>query len=118
MELEKLKYKLTVCKVADIAAADLGSDFYFLGRTDEELSLVCRTEDTPKETIARDDGWRGFRIQGVLDHADRVLQLRKLLRCCGKCNCQRRHAGLRAHGCDGRHRVWNEAADQRYGLHR
>ena len=67
MELKKLKHKLTVCKVADIAAADLAGDFYFLGKTDEELSLVCRTEDTPKETIARDDGWRGFRIQGVLD---------------------------------------------------
>ena len=67
MELKKLKHKLTVCKVADITAADLAGDFYFLGKTDEELSLVCRTEDTPKETIARDDGWRGFRIQGVLD---------------------------------------------------
>ena len=33
----------------------------------EELSLVCKTEDTPKRTMARDDGWKGFRIQGVLD---------------------------------------------------
>ncbi len=40
---------------------------YFIGKTDEELSLVCKTEDTPSETIERDDGWRGFRIQGVLD---------------------------------------------------
>jgi hypothetical protein len=28
---------------------------------------VCKTEDTPPGTIERDDGWRGFRIQGVLD---------------------------------------------------
>ena len=28
---------------------------------------MCRTEDTPKNTVERDDGWRGSRIQGVLD---------------------------------------------------
>ena len=35
--------------------------------TDEEISLVCKTDDVPQNTIERDDGWRGFRIQGVLD---------------------------------------------------
>ena len=45
----------------------MSADFYFIGKTDEELSLVCKTEDTPSETIERVDGWRGFRIQGVLD---------------------------------------------------
>ena len=29
--------------------------------------MVCKTEDVPAETIERDDGWKGFRIQGVLD---------------------------------------------------
>lgn len=67
MELKKLEYKLTVCKVADLTAIDTAADFYFIGRTDEELSLVCRTEDTPVKTTERDDGWRGFRISGVLD---------------------------------------------------
>ena len=67
MELRRIPYGLTVCKVADISAVDMDSDFYFLGRTDEEISLVCRTEDTPSLTIERDDGWRGFRIQGILD---------------------------------------------------
>ena len=43
------------------------SDFCFIGKTDEELSLVCKTEDTPANTVERDDGWRGFRIQGILD---------------------------------------------------
>ena len=45
----------------------MDTDFYFIGKTDEELSLVCKTEDTPQNTIERDDGWRGFRIQGILD---------------------------------------------------
>lgn len=39
----------------------------FLAKTDEELSLVCKTEDTPSQTTAREDGWRAFRIEGTLD---------------------------------------------------
>ena len=67
MELKKIPYDLTVCKVADASAFDLTKDFYFIGKTDEELSLVIPTEETPAETTERDDGWRAFRIQGVLD---------------------------------------------------
>lgn len=67
MKLKKLPYRLTVCKVADLSAIKLSADFFFIGRTDEELSLVCRTEDVPENTVERDDGWRGFRIEGVLD---------------------------------------------------
>lgn len=29
--------------------------------------MVCRTEDTPASTTECDDGWRAFRIEGVLD---------------------------------------------------
>ena len=65
MNIEKLPYELTVCKL--YGASLPNSDFYFLGKTDEELSLVCKTEDVPAQTAARDDGWWAFRIQGVLD---------------------------------------------------
>lgn len=67
MELKTLDHELSVCKVTDISDIDLSADIYFIGKTDEELSLVCRTEDTPINTTERSDGWRGFRIQGVLD---------------------------------------------------
>ena len=67
MELKKLEYDLTVCKLSDIKDIDLSREFFFIGRTDEEISFVCKTEDTPGNTVERDDGWRGFRIQGVLD---------------------------------------------------
>ena len=67
MKLKKLPYDFTLCKVADAAAIDLNAEIYFVGKTDEELSLVCRTEDAPPQTTAREDGWRGFRIEGVLD---------------------------------------------------
>ncbi len=67
MELKKLPYSLTVCKVLSIADIDLNAEFYFIGRTADELSLVCLTENAPVHTTARDDGWRCFRIQGMLD---------------------------------------------------
>ncbi len=67
VELRKLPYDLTVCKLSSVADIDLNTGFYFLGRTDEELSLVCRTEDAPADAIERSDGWRAFRIQGILD---------------------------------------------------
>ena len=67
MELKKLEYDPSVCKVKNITQADISSDFYFIGKTDEEVSLVCRTECVPAETIDREDGWKGFLIQGVLD---------------------------------------------------
>ena len=67
MRLKKLPDTFTVCKVEKVTDIDLNSDIYFIGKTDEELSLVCRTEDVPENTVERDDGWRGFRIEGVLD---------------------------------------------------
>ena len=33
----------------------------------EEVSLVCRTEDVPENTTDREDGWRVMRFEGVLD---------------------------------------------------
>lgn len=67
MKLERLEYDLTVCKTNSVADADLTVEFYFLSKTDEEISLVCETKDAPAETTDRDDGWRAFRICGVLD---------------------------------------------------
>ncbi|WP_338145045.1 hypothetical protein [Ligilactobacillus agilis] len=67
MELKRIEHDLTVCKVRDVSDIDMSSEFYFVGKTDEEISLVCKTEDTPADTVERDDGWKGFRIQGTLD---------------------------------------------------
>lgn len=67
MEIKKLDYDFSVCKVADYSKVNLESDFFFLGKTDEENSLVCPTEAVPDNTTDRDDGWKAFRIQGVLE---------------------------------------------------
>lgn len=67
MELKLLDEEMTVCQIKSVSQLDLHKDFFFIGKTDEEISLVCRTKDVPEDTVAHDDGWRGFRIQGVLD---------------------------------------------------
>lgn len=67
MELKRLPYELSVCQVESLSGLDPQADFFFLGKTDEELSLVCPTQDVPASTVAREDGWKAFRIQGVLD---------------------------------------------------
>lgn len=65
--LEKIDRELTVCKVDSVSRIDLDSEFYFLGKTDEEISLVTDSRFVPDITTDREDGWKGFRITGILD---------------------------------------------------
>lgn len=67
MEIKILEHDFTVCKVKDLSQADLADEYFFIGKSEEELSLVCRTQCVPDNTVAREDGWRGFRVEGVLD---------------------------------------------------
>ncbi|MBQ9197759.1 MAG: ACT domain-containing protein [Clostridia bacterium] len=67
MTLKALPHALSVCRLSRESDMDLTRDFYFIAKTDEELSLVCKTADAPAQAAAREDGWRCFRIQGVLD---------------------------------------------------
>ena len=67
MKIQPLPYDLTVCKTAAVRDADLTAGFFFLGRTDEEISLVCETKRVPPDAVAREDGWNCFRVQGTLD---------------------------------------------------
>ncbi len=67
IELERLPYNLSVCKLEDASDQAAFDAFRFLAKTGEENSLVCRTEDAPRNALAREDGWKGFRVRGVLD---------------------------------------------------
>ena len=67
MILKVLPQELTVCKVDEVPEGIRGLDFLFFAKTDEEISIVCETKDAPVQTMAREDGWRAFRIEGVLD---------------------------------------------------
>ena len=62
-----LNEDFSVCKVLDYSKVDLTRPFCFIGKTDEENSLVCETEAVPENTTEREDGWKAFRIMGTLD---------------------------------------------------
>lgn len=67
MEIKKIAFDFSVCKVEDYSQIKLDSQYCFIGKTNEEKSLVCITEDVPENVTERDDGWKAFRIRGVLD---------------------------------------------------
>lgn len=67
MEIKRIHQDFTVCQVKDYSLVNLDSEYSFIGKTDEEKSLVCITSEVPEKTIQRDDGWKAFCIQGVLD---------------------------------------------------
>ena len=67
MELKMISGDFSVCKVEDYSLVNMDSDYCFIEKTEEENSLVCATNDVPPKTVEREDGWKAFRIQGVLD---------------------------------------------------
>lgn len=67
MTIQALKQAFSICKIEDFSQVNFDDEFYFIGTTDEERSLVCPTESVPENTLERDDGWKGFRIEGNLD---------------------------------------------------
>ena len=67
MELKIINQDFSVCKLEDLSKVDYSDEFCFIGKTDEELSLVCNTNLVPINAVECDNGWKAFRIQGVLD---------------------------------------------------
>lgn len=67
LTIQPLEHDLSICRVTDYKHTKIDSEFCFIGKTDEENSLVCLTEEVPENTTEREDGWKAFRIVGILD---------------------------------------------------
>lgn len=67
MKIKVLADEFCVCKVRDVAQITSAHEFFFAGKTDQEVSLVCSAQSAPAAAIARNDGWKAFRIEGSLD---------------------------------------------------
>lgn len=67
MEIKIINKDFSICKIEDLSKVDYSDEFCFIGKTDEELSVVCSTNLVPKNVIECDNGWKAFRIEGVLD---------------------------------------------------
>lgn len=67
MQIKKIYHNLSICQVEDYSLVNLEADYSFIAKTEEERSLVCITKDVPSNVIRREDGWKAFCVQGVLD---------------------------------------------------
>ncbi|MCD7984179.1 MAG: ACT domain-containing protein [Desulfovibrio sp.] len=85
MIITVLDGEFSVCQVHSLKHIDFTDDFIFVGKTDRELSLVCRTAAAPDDAPAREDGWKAFRIEGTLDFSQVgvLAELSGLLARCG-----------------------------------
>ena len=62
-----LPHLFTVCQVPDTDSLPLGREYCFTACTKDEISLVCKTENVPANTLQREDGWRCLYVQGPLE---------------------------------------------------
>ncbi len=67
MIIERIGGEFSICKVKSIDPGYLDDEFCFVGKTDEEVSLVCGAGREPHDAIEVSAGWKALRIQGVLD---------------------------------------------------
>lgn len=67
MDIEVLKQEFSLCKMPDLSKVDFSDEFLFIGKTDQELSVVCDSKKVSITATERDDGWKAFRVKSVLD---------------------------------------------------
>jgi len=67
MELQRIEYDLSVCKIDDIKQIDFSREFFVLSKTADEISLVCETDHIPPGAMASEHGWKALKVAEVLD---------------------------------------------------
>ena len=67
MEIKIIDRKFSICKVENYNTININDEYVFIGKTDEENSLVCETNKVPNNATHIDKGWKAFRIHSVLD---------------------------------------------------
>ncbi|WP_415717111.1 ACT domain-containing protein [Maridesulfovibrio sp.] len=69
MILKLLPPSFTICKLSPketIPDWAIQSEYFFLAKTSDELSIICSGKDIPEE-VKGDKGWRCFRVDGDLE---------------------------------------------------
>ena len=51
IEIKRIDYDFTVCKVTDYSLVNWNTEYCFIGKTEDENSLVCFTRDVPQNVI-------------------------------------------------------------------
>ena len=84
MRIKCLDCEFSICKLNEMPKLHQLKEFSFLSKTDEEISLVCRSEDVSEDAAAIEDGWKGYKIEGILDFSliGILAQISKILAAC------------------------------------
>lgn len=67
MVLQELNHDFAICKLQSLDSVDLSKKFTFVSVTDDEFSLVCNASNIPANTVDIEYGWKGLKIEGILD---------------------------------------------------
>ncbi len=67
IELEIINKKFAVCKLQKIENINFNDEYLFIGKTSDEISLVCEESSIPSDYIEKEEGWQAFKIEGTLD---------------------------------------------------
>lgn len=66
MEIEIIDGSFSVCKVVDFSGVDLSGKYTFTGVSDEENSLICRTENVPADLTKHIAAVSAYNIDYIL----------------------------------------------------
>lgn len=67
MKFKILEENFTVCKINNISEINFNNNFIFVGKTDDEISLVCDKNSVPKNCVEKEENWKVLKICGKLD---------------------------------------------------
>ncbi|WP_170275536.1 ACT domain-containing protein [Lactococcus lactis] len=67
MKILLLRDNLSIFQVYSVEDLDLSIKPLHIGLTNDEISVIAPTNTVPSITINRNDGWKMFKVEGVLD---------------------------------------------------
>lgn len=67
LKIETFPYYFAIAKIRNPASINWKSPFVFVGKTDDELSLVALESEVPSDAYPVDRGYRMMRVAGTLD---------------------------------------------------
>ena len=67
MKILLLRDNLSIFQVYSVEDLDLSIKPLHIGVTNDEISVIAPTNTVPSITINRNDGWKMFKVDGVLD---------------------------------------------------
>ena len=67
LDVEIIENEFSICKLSDFKDLNFNDEFTFFSKTDNEISLVCKSDNVPKNCIECEHGFGCFRIKGILD---------------------------------------------------